>query len=253
MKSWIGYGENKYECASFEIVFRIRARRRRRLPGHRGAGRAHRRLRQGRPRAPGKTQSAIRANKVHTNAVPTGNDSSFYIGVNKSQLGQRYFMSAFMKQFFPGATDGGAGYPLGMKVVTFRVQNGKLFVFDASDLNKTSDQFDPTLIIESYPIVTDPTFANTPGNKNYVLFDPAAGMNKYGFVENMFDSNNFYGASTDFQVDARLLAELPGRQRRRHLGRGLHRLDEQRRPAQRRQPGLDLQGLGHPRPLAAQV
>ena len=147
------------------------------------------------------TQSALRG-KIHANAVPTGNDTSFYIGVNKSQLGQRYFMSAFMKQFFPGATDGGAGYPLGTKVVTFRVQNGKLFVFDASDLNKTSDQFDPTLIIESYPIVTDPTFANTPGNKNYVLFDPAAGLNKYGFVENMFDSNNFYGASTDFQVDA---------------------------------------------------
>ena len=60
-----------------------------------------------------------------------------------------------MKQFFPGATDGGAGYPLGTKVVTFRVQNGKLFVFDASDNNKTSDQFDPTLIIEAYPIVTD--------------------------------------------------------------------------------------------------
>ena len=150
---------------------------------------------------PAETQAAIRANKVHTNAVPTGNDSSFYIGINKNELGQRYFMSAFMKQFYPGATDGGAGYPLGTKVVTFRVQNGKLFVFDASDNNKTSDQFDPTLIIEAYPIVTDPAFANTPGSRNYVLFDPAAGTNKYGFVENMFDSNDFYGASTDFQVD----------------------------------------------------
>jgi hypothetical protein len=143
------------------------------------------------------TQSAIR-----TMAVPTGNDQSFYIAVNKSELGQRYFMSAFMKQFFPGATAGGAGYPLGTKVVTFRVQNGKLFVFDASDLNKTSDQFDPTLIVEAYPIVTDNTsFNNTPGSKNYVLFDPAAGLNKYGFVESMFDSNEFYGATTDFQVD----------------------------------------------------
>ena len=32
-------------------------------------------------------------------------------------------------------------------------QNGKLFVFDASDLYKDSDTFDPTLIIEAYPIV----------------------------------------------------------------------------------------------------
>jgi hypothetical protein len=142
------------------------------------------------------TQSAI-----HAMAVPTGNDSSFYVGIKKSELGQRYFMSAFMKQFYPGATDGGAGYPLGTKVVTFRQQNGKLFVFDASDLNKTSDQFDPTLVIEAYPIVTDAGFNNTPGAKNYVLFDPAAGLNKYGFVENLFDSNNFYGATTDFQVD----------------------------------------------------
>ena len=144
------------------------------------------------------TQSAIR-----TMAVPTTDgDQSFYIGVKKTELGQRYFMSAFMKQFFPGATGGGAGYPLGTKVVTFRVQNGKLFVFDASDLNKTSDAFDPTLIIEAYPVVTDnAAFNATPGSKNYVLFDPAAGLNKYGFVENMFDSNEFYGASTDFQVD----------------------------------------------------
>lgn len=146
---------------------------------------------------PPETQSAIR-----TMAVPTQNDQSFYVGINKSELGQRYFMSAFMKQFYPGATNGAAGYPLGTKVVTFRVQNGKLFVFDASDLNKTSDQFDPTLIIEAYPIVNNyGPFVNTPGSSNYVLFDPAAGVNKYGFVENLFDSNEFYGATTDFQVD----------------------------------------------------
>src|SRR6185312_7174127 len=97
------------------------------------------------------------ASSVHdtlgAQAVPsTSGDQSFYVAVNKKELGQRWFMSAYLKQYFPGAVSAGAAVSLGTKVVTFRVQNGKLFVFDASDNYKDSDTFDPTLIIEAYPI-----------------------------------------------------------------------------------------------------
>src|SRR4051812_8034603 len=78
-----------------------------------------------------RTLTAETESAIHSSALPGTNDQSFFVGINRSELGQRYFMSAFMKQFFPGASDGlGAGHPLGTKVVTFRVQNGKLFVFD---------------------------------------------------------------------------------------------------------------------------
>jgi hypothetical protein len=65
---------------------------------------------------------------VKTMNVP-GADAkeSFYLAINKRELGQRYFLSAFLKQYFPGAVIYDAASSLGTKVVTFRVQNGKLF------------------------------------------------------------------------------------------------------------------------------
>ncbi len=98
--------------------------------------------------------------------------------MNKKVLGERWFLSALIKQFFPGAVSYGAGRSLGTRVVTFKVQNGKLFVFDADDRKKTSDTFDPQVIVEAYPIVAD--------TNKYVLFDPASGLNRFGVVSDSY-------------------------------------------------------------------
>jgi hypothetical protein len=143
------------------------------------------------------------AASIRTQSVPgTGSaDQSFFIALNKKELGKRWFMSAYMKQFFPGAVMGGAAASLGTRVVTFRVQNGKLFVFDASNNYKDSDTFDPTLIIESYPIVNTYGPYNELSNADkYVLFDPAAGLNRFGVVSDMFAYDP--AAAASFSVDA---------------------------------------------------
>src|SRR5438046_109534 len=81
-------------------------------------------------------------------------DESFYLAINKSELGKKCFLSAYLTQYFPGAVGYGAARSMGTRVITFKVQNGKLFVFDAADGRKDSNTFDPSLIVDAYPIVT---------------------------------------------------------------------------------------------------
>src|SRR5437868_3535129 len=50
----------------------------------------------------------------------------FYIVLNKKELGQKWFLSAYMKQLFPGAVAYGAAQSLGTKVVSFKIYNGKM-------------------------------------------------------------------------------------------------------------------------------
>jgi hypothetical protein len=57
-------------------------------------------------------------------------NESFYVAIKRSELDKKWFLSAFMKQFHPGAVDYGAARSLGTRVVSFKIQNGKLFVFD---------------------------------------------------------------------------------------------------------------------------
>src|SRR6266542_1494552 len=124
--------------------------------------------------------AAAQRRSLRIEAVP-GSDAteSFYLAINKKDLGKRFFLSAYMKQNFPGRPASIAALSLGIKVVTFRVQNGKLFVFDAGDGKANSDTFDPTLVVEAYPIVDNDTpFQETAGSDQYVLFDPAAGLNR---------------------------------------------------------------------------
>ncbi|MDB4966614.1 MAG: hypothetical protein JWN44_2303 [Myxococcales bacterium] len=149
------------------------------------------------------------AASIRTQAVPgTGTaDQSFFLALNKKELGKRWFMSAYLKQFFPGAVMGGAAASLGTRVVTFRVQNGKLFVFDASDNYKDSDTFDPKLILESYPIVNTYGPYNDLSNADkYVLFDPAAGLNRFGVVADMFAYDP--AKASNFQVDAAYMSNF---------------------------------------------
>lgn len=147
---------------------------------------------------------------LSSQAVPTvGDNQSFYVALNKKELGKRWFMSAFLKQYFPGAVQAGAAISLGTKVVTFRVQNGKLFVFDASDNFKDSDTFDPTLIIEAYPLVTDyAPFNSQPNANRFVLFDPSSGMNRFGVLADAFAGNP--AGAVPFQVDVTYLQDFRG-------------------------------------------
>jgi hypothetical protein len=105
---------------------------------------------------------------------------SFYLAINRNDLDKRFFLTAFLKVEDPAGAGDGAASSLGTRVVTFRVQNNKLFVFDVRDNRATSDTFDPALILEAYPVVQGfAPFKVLPGNQSYVLFDPAAGLNRF--------------------------------------------------------------------------
>jgi hypothetical protein len=146
---------------------------------------------------------------LSTLGVPSGpTEESFYIAVNKKALGERWFLSAFIKQFFPGAVSYGAGRTLGTRVVSFKVQNGKLFVFDADDRKKTSDTFNPDVIVEAYPIVDDVAVWSGWANVDrYIVIDPAAGLNRYGVVSDAYA----VGSSAEhFQVDLSFLQRFRG-------------------------------------------
>ncbi len=124
---------------------------------------ARRRLRQPVPGSLTGAEDFVTVSKTgqtDANAAPASNSQSFYIAINKKELEQKYFLSAYLTQYFPGAVQSGAGSSLGTRVVTFRQQNGKIFVFDAADTHKDS--------------------------KNFVAFDPAAGLNRFGALSDAF-------------------------------------------------------------------
>lgn len=117
-------------------------------------------------------------------AAAASTSDSFYLAINRKELGQKYFLSAYLTQYFPGAVAYGAARSLGTRVVSFKVQNGKLFVFDVADTHKDSNTFDPSLIVDAYPLVTGVLSGDQA--KNFVVFDPAAGLNQFGVVADAF-------------------------------------------------------------------
>lgn len=109
----------------------------------------------------------------------TDGSDDFYVAVRRDLLDQRWFLSAYMKQYHLGDAGVAAASSLGTRVVSFREQNGKLFVFDSSDAFKVSDLFDPEVLLEAYPIVDFDAFRQLRGSSRYVLIDPAAGLNRF--------------------------------------------------------------------------
>jgi hypothetical protein len=115
-------------------------------------------------------------------------DSTFYLAINKKELGQRWFLSAYLKQFFPDAVLAGAAQSLGTRVVSFKLQNDKLYVFDVDDRKQSSDTFGQDVIVDAYPVI-DPAKVGAPkALKDYVLVDPSAGLNRFGVVADGFGS-----------------------------------------------------------------
>jgi uncharacterized protein DUF4953 len=106
--------------------------------------------------------------------------ADFYLAIRRGALAQRWFLGAFIKQYYPGGVDGWSKVSLGTRVVSFAEQNERLFIFDASDAFASSAVEDPELLLEAYPIVDEPSFAELPGASDYVLVDPGAGLNRFG-------------------------------------------------------------------------
>lgn len=112
----------------------------------------------------------------------SGPPRTFYFAVRRSALAQRWFWSVYLKELQPWGPSPGT---LGTKVIRFREQNGKLYVFDADDRRATSDVFNPDLIIDAFPIVDSHHFHDLPGSGGYILIDPAAGTNRFGALSDM--------------------------------------------------------------------
>ncbi len=144
----------------------------------------------------------VRKDSLSSSAPAVGrntNDAkdSFFIAIKKSELKKPYFLSAFLTELFPRTAPG--LQTLGTRVVSFEVQNDKLFVFDVDRRKKTSDVADPTVVVEAYPLIRGWTqFFALPNAQDYVLFDPAAGLNRFDLVGDAFSSPNGLGR---FQID----------------------------------------------------
>jgi hypothetical protein len=122
----------------------------------------------------------------------------FYIAIRKSSLAERWFLTAYIKQYHPdfgqAAAGGRLGTSLGTRVVSFETQNDQLFVFDASEQLELSPLNDPEVLVEAYPIVHRPEFESLPGADEYVLFDPAQGLNRFSVTGNLYAEPYLTGA-----------------------------------------------------------
>ena len=138
----------------------------------------------------------------------SGDGKSFYVAVKADQLSQRWFMSAYLSQIYPGAVSGGAASSMGTRVVSFQIQNGKLFMFDASNTKSTSDTFSPQLVIDAYPIVTDSTFAKLPNAKDYVLIDPSQSLGQFSLLSDAYGSGGVsFNITVSFMQNFRAIAD----------------------------------------------
>ena len=110
-------------------------------------------------------------------------NEDFFLAVRRNTLDQPWFLSVYLKELSPFGPNPAT---LGTKVVRFREQNGKLFVFEADNRLATSDVFSPDLIIDAYPIVDSNHFNAMPGSGSYILIDPAAGQNHFSALADLF-------------------------------------------------------------------
>lgn len=121
-----------------------------------------------------------------TRALQGDRADTFYLALRKSELGQRWFMSVFLKQNYPEDLAGTGGSSMGVRVVSFQEQNGKLYAFDVDDTKVRSTLFEPEEIVEAWPIITDHRdFNRLPGSDAHVLIDPAAGLDRVSGVDEL--------------------------------------------------------------------
>jgi hypothetical protein len=139
------------------------------------------------PRTPDNQAESARQSGSAPAVIAQTGSQNFYLAIRKDSLGARWFLSAYTKQWFPGdVLQGLADFTLGTRVVSFRAQNDKLFLFDASNQFKASAVEDPTLVLEAWPIVHSAAFDSLPNADRYVLVDPSAGLNQFGVTGDLF-------------------------------------------------------------------
>lgn len=143
------------------------------------------------PRPVSQEAKALRAQKLKIAANPeqAGTGDDFYLAINKRELTDptnKWFLSGYIKQYFPGAVSYGAARSIGTRVVSFKQQNGKVFLFDTDNLKKTSDTFDPQVLVEAYPTVSYAPFDRLPGSSQFVLIDPSQGLNRFSMLSDAF-------------------------------------------------------------------
>lgn len=101
-------------------------------------------------------------------------NGDFLIGVHESQLNRRYFLSGFLESSSPSLPPVG----LGTRVVSFKLQNSKLFVLNADDRSVEKLDFQTPEIIDVLPVLRSyrgiPMSLVAPG---YVVFDPDSALN----------------------------------------------------------------------------
>lgn len=141
------------------------------------------------PREVTRTEAALRQRQLEEAGTPATRlraappNTSFYLAIKKSSLSDRWFLSAFLQQWFPGQVSFGAASSLGTRIVSFKIQNDKLFMFDADDRHTNSSVFDPDVLVDAYPLVEAPPI---PGAHQYIFVDPAAGLNRFDMLSDAF-------------------------------------------------------------------
>jgi hypothetical protein len=132
-----------------------------------------------------------------------GKNTEFYLAISKAELGAKWFLSGYLGQYHPGGVAAGAAASLGTRVVSFRIQNGKVFVFDADDRKVVSGTFNPQVVVDAYPIVTDyAPFNRLPNADQYVLVDPSAGLNDFDVISDFYARGE---SGTRFKVELSFL------------------------------------------------
>ncbi len=147
-------------------------------------------------------------------------ESNFYLAIRKDVLAERWFLSAYLKQAAERAFDVIAPWgSLGTRVVSFKRQNDKLFMFDVSEQRMASEVIDPPNLLEAYPIVELPEFDRLRGSEKYVLVDPSAGLNRFSVTSEIFKDWGF--SSLDTKPDTGLRVGLAFMQNFRSLPDGI--------------------------------
>lgn len=113
-------------------------------------------------------------------------DATRYLAIKRSALSNRWFFSAYMKQFHPGGAETLAANQFGVRIVSFEQRDNRLFVFDSSDRFKASEVANPKLLVDAYEVVRSPAFDTLAGSDEYVLVDPSRRVNDFSVSGNLF-------------------------------------------------------------------
>jgi hypothetical protein len=125
---------------------------------------------------------------------------SFYLAISKQAFQERWFLSAYLRNFEANRT-GIRANSLGTRVITLEMQNDKVFLFDARRRADTSLLVERAVPIETFPIITGyAPFERLPGADGYVLVDPAGGLNRFQATGDALANATLGGNPIQFEV-----------------------------------------------------